>query len=226
MTTYSVLQNRIAREVRTISTAAASGIESDIQSAILSAVAHYARDRFYFNTKTATFSTVVGQEYYSSSDLADIATLVTIDSLQVTIDGTKRPIGVRDFDTIDDAQDGNVTGDPEFFAYYKQNIRFYPIPNAVRTITAALVYRLAALSVAGDSNAWTTDAEELIRCRAKADLYENLLKEYDAADRMKMRCAEVLSTLKRETRLRNSNGILRMDPALVAAGGYNIYSDR
>jgi hypothetical protein len=115
-----------------------------------------------------------------------------------------------------------VKARPYYYAYYKQNIRLYPIPDAVYTITLAYVYKLTALSDGGDSNAWTTDAEELIRCRAKADLYGHLLKEYDAADRMTMREQEIFRSLKRETRLRRSNNVLRADDALVAPSGYDI----
>lgn len=222
MSTFVILQNRISYEVRTISAASSSGIESQIQSAILSAVAHYAREPFYFNTKTNTFSTVANQEYYSSSDLADIATLVNIQAMTATVNSTKLPIKSLDFETIDDWQTGAVKARPDYYAYYKQNIRLYPIPDAVYTITLAYVYKLTALSASSDSNAWTTDAEELIRCRAKADLYTNLLKEYDAADRMTARENEILRSLKRETRLRRSNNLLRVDQALVTPSGYDI----
>lgn len=222
MTDYVTLQNRIAMEVRTISTAAASDIGAQIKAAILSAVAHYERDEFWFNTTTNTFSTVADREYYSSSDLADIATTPKIISMTVTLNGVKLPVRCMDFRKIDEWQTGGVKGLPRYFAHFKQNIRLYPIPDDAYTVTMAYVDRLTALSSDGDSNAWTTDGEELIRCHAKADLYENLLKEYDAADRMRVRCAQVYSQLKRETRLRRSNDILRVDDALVAPQGYII----
>jgi hypothetical protein len=225
MSTYIILRNRIAREVSTITTAAATPYSAEIASAVLSAVQHYAREPFYFNTKTNTFNTAQDQEYYSSSDLADIATLVQIHTLTHTLSSIKTPLRPMPFADIDDAQTGSVTSAPKFFAYYKQNIRLYPIPDAVYVMTMAYAYKLAALSADGDSNAWTTDAEELIRCRAKADLYGHLLKEYDAADRMTMREQQIFSSLKRETRLRRSNNVLRVDAALVAPGAYNINTD-
>jgi hypothetical protein len=226
MTTYVALQNRISMEIRTISAASSSGIQDQIKAAILSAVAFYAREPFFFNTTTGTFNTVVDREYYSSSDFSDLTNVVTINSMSVTQNGVKRPVKPLDFVKIDDAQTGEVKAIPEYYAYYKQNIRLYPIPDAVYTMTLAYVYKLTALSLDADSNAWTTDAEELIRCHAKADIYENLLKEYDAADRMKLRAAQVMASLKRETRLRRSNNMLRVDDALVTPSGYDIYSDR
>lgn len=222
MTTYVILRNRIADDVRAVSTAAASDISTQIASEVLSAVAYYARERFYFNTTTGTFSTVANQEYYSSSDLADIATLSHIDTMTVTHNSIKVPVKPMDFGKIDEWQTGAVKALPRYFAYYKQNIRLYPIPDAVYTITMAYVDKLTALSADGDSNAWTTDAEELIRSRASWKLFTNIVRNQERAAIAKAQEIEALASLKRETRMRRSNGILRVDEMLVTPGGFNI----
>ena len=222
MTTFVILRNRIADDVRSISTAAATDIATQISAEVLSAVAYYARERFYFNTKTNTFSTVASQEYYSSSDLADIATLVHIDSMKVTLGSSKLKVTPMDFELMDALQDGNVKALPSNFAYYKQNIRLYPIPDAVYTVTMAYHYKLAELSADGDSNAWTTDAEELIRSRASWKLFSNVVRNIERATMAKGQELEALAALKRETRMRRSNNLLRVDEALVGAGGFNI----
>jgi hypothetical protein len=121
--------------------------------------------------------------------------------MSVTQNSIELPVKPLPFETIDTAQTGQDIARPDYFAYYKQNIRLYPIPDAVYTMTMAYVYKLTALSSGSDSNAWTTDAEELIRCRAKADLYGHL---------------------QRETRLRRSNNMLRVDDALVMPSAYDI----
>ena len=225
MTTYVTIRNRISDDVRSVSTAASSDISSQIAAEVLSAVAFYAREPFYFNTKTNTFSTVANQEYYSSSDLADIATLVKIFTLTVTQNSIKMPVKPISFADIDDAQTGEVKARPAYYAYFKQNIRLYPIPDAVYTMTMAYVYKLAALSADGDSNAWTTDAEELIRARASRRLYENVVRNTGRAEIARMQEAEALAALKRETRMRTSPAILRVDQALVTPAGYNIQTD-
>jgi hypothetical protein len=225
MTTYVILRNRIADDVRSVSTAAASDISTQIASEVLSAVAFYAREPFYFNTVTGTFSTVADQEYYSSSALADIATLSKIDAMTVTQNSIKSPIRSIAFQDIDDAQSGAVKGLPRVFAYYKQNIRFYPIPDAVYTITMAYVDKLTALSADGDSNAWTTDAEELIRARASRRLFETIVRNVERATIAGAQEQEALRALKRETRLRRSNNVLRVDAALVSRGGYDIRTE-
>jgi hypothetical protein len=233
MTTYVIMQNRISDEAASVSAASSSLYETQIQRSILSAVAHYARERFYFNTKTNTFSTVADQEYYSSSDFSDLANLVEIHGMTVTHGSTKLPLKSMDFQPINDGQSGSVKGLPRYYAYYKQNLRLYPIPDAVYTMTVAYLYKLTALSASSDSNAWTTDAEELIRNRAKADLRCNVMKVDDAiGERRELGRAgkpfysydeeSAYRALKRETRLRMNNGILRIDEALVAPRGYNI----
>lgn len=226
---YVTLQNRIAQETRDTSTAAATDIEGRIQEAILSAIKFYESSRFYFNQTTGTFSTVAAQEYYSSTDLADIPNLITIDSMKLTLsDGTsKQDIDAVPFETMDASQNGLVTGDPEYFAYYKQQIRLYPIPTAVRTVTMSYHYRLTALSAASDSNAWTDDAEDLIRNRAASEIWDKIVKEYAAADRCRIWEKQALDGLKEETRLRRSSPKLRTDEvaALDRRGRHaNIYS--
>ena len=84
------------------------------------------------------------------------------------------------------------------------------------------VYKLTALSADGDSNAWTTDAEELIRARASRRLYENVVRNVERATIAAAQEQEALRVLKRETRMRRSNAVLRVDDMLVTPTGYNI----
>jgi len=202
MTTYLVMQNRIANEVRNISTAASSDIQSEIQSAIKSAIAHYERERFYFSElRSETFNTVDGQEFYGSADNANIPNIAHIDSLTMTINSTQRwVLKEREWDWIERYNfDTSFEGDPEYYAYYGRQIRLGPIPNTARTIRISGIWRLTALSADGDSNVWTTEAEELIRSRAKWDIWRNVLKEEQQAQIAKATEGEAYAALKRET---------------------------
>lgn len=234
MTDFGTMQDRIANEV--YQTADATNLSgglttAQVQSAIQSAIKHYEREEFWFNQTTGTFATVADQEYYTSSDLADIATLVRIDSMKGTLGSTKLNIEQTTFEKIDDWQNGSVTAFPRHFAYYKENIRLYPIPDDAYTITMAWLKRFSALSADGDTNAWVDDAEELIRQRASADIRINILLDEGArAEARSLFGSGFLSVmeqpayaaLKRETRLRRSNDRLGVDQALVSAGGYDI----
>lgn len=222
MGSFVNMQDRIADEVRDASTAAASDIEARIQAAILSAIKFYERKRFYFNQDTDTFSTVIGQANYGSAALAAIPNIITIDSMKLTLsDGTsKDDIVPVTYETIDAADDGTQSGDPGYFSYYQQQIRLFPLPSAVRTVTISFVYRLTALSAAGDSNAWTDDAEELIRNRAASEIWDKVLKEEARADRCRIWEQQALDALMSETRLRRGPVKLRTDElAALSRGG-------
>jgi len=212
---YAAMQARILDEVQDAS------LGSQVQLAIQTAIKSYERQRFYFNARTATFATVVGQEYYGASALADIPAIIAIDAAKVTLDGCDRKLAPAAFAAIDAAQDGTVVGDPTDFAYWGQQIRLFPKPSAVRTVTLAYVYRLAALAAGGDTNAWMTDGEELIRQRAKRVLALDVLMEDAMAQRAAALEAEALAALLAETRRRLSNGLLRSELP-VARDGFSI----
>ena len=207
MTTYVEMQTLIADELLDSGAITVAQIKSKIQSAIR----HYQRKPFYFNQKKAsTFSTVASQEYYTSTDLADIPNILKFDGF--VIGSSKNPVKKVDFDTIDALQTGTVTGEPIWYAYYNQKIRLYPIPNAVYTATLAYVYRLTALSADGDTNAWVdeVDAEELIRQSAKRLIALDILHSDEIAIRCFNREAEVFDELKAET-MRRGETELRVD---------------
>lgn len=215
MANYGDLKARIADEL------ADSTISSQIILAIDTAIKHYERKEFYFNTKTGTFSTVVGQEWYGTAANADIPNLVKIISMTRTVQGYKRPIDIVPFTEIDKWQDNAATGDPEAAAYFNKQIRLYPLPNSVVTVTMAYVYRLDALDADADENAWTSDAEELIRQKAKAIVAADVLRDadiYQAATEME-RIA--YNALRSESR--RSVRLLQTD---FGGGRYNIYTDR
>lgn len=225
MSTYIQVQDQLADEIRPGATAAtiAGGVtQAQLKTAILNAVRYYERRLFYFNQKTATFSTVKDQEYYSSTDLADIANLIQIQAMKVTVNGSKLNMAEATFGQIDADQDGAVKSFPKFYAYFKQNLRFFPIPDAVYTITMAHHYRLAALSADADTNVWTTEAEEMIRNRARAGIAANKLRNDNMAARAKAQEIDALDALLKETRLRLHSGLLRVDAALVAGRPFNI----
>lgn len=215
MTTYATMRARIADEIID------SNLTTQINRAIQSAIAHYERQRFYWNTRVNdTFALVAGQEYYGAADLAAIPYLLAIDDMYATISGTRYQIVPVTFEEIAADQDGNVALDPPYrYAYHAQQIRMFPIPSAARTVTMADHYRLTALSADGDSNAWTTDAEELIRCHAKMLIATDVTGDDGMATKMAARLPGLLATLKRETRLRRSVRELRMPPGMPVGGG-------
>lgn len=204
MSDYGTMQARIADEL------ARTDLTTQIQRAIQSAIKIYERERFYFNEATATFSTVANQEYYGTSDLADIATLVEIDAVKLTVNGRSYPLVERDFAYLDAVSTtASYTGDPSDYAYFKLQIRLYPIPNAARTITLAYIKRFTTLSASGDTNAWMTDGEEMVRMRAKADLFVNVIRSPEEAALCHEGELIAYTALTNETTRRITSGSLR-----------------
>ncbi len=171
MTTYGIMQDRIANEV------ARSNLASEIRDAIQSAIRHYQGERFWFNENTATFLTVAGQEYYGAPAHADIPNIVEMDAAKVTVNGIDSPLAPRDFAYLDAVRGSTAhRGAPTDYAIYNQQIRLYPVPDAVYTCTAAYVRLLGTVSQTASANAWFVEGEELIRSRAKRDLFRHVIR--------------------------------------------------
>lgn len=204
MATYGDMQNRIADELDR------SDLASQIKKAIVSAVKHYERKSFYFSETSFTFSTVAGQRNYGSADAAAIATSPSIDRLNGTFYSLRQDLTKKPFAEIDQ-KTGILSfrAWPEEWAYYAQQIWLYPIPDAAYTITAYDVPRLTELSADADFNAWTNDAEELIRSRAKLDLLRNVIRGVDMAEEITLlrgQEEDALNALITETANRKGTG--------------------
>lgn len=201
MTTYGTMQTRIGTEL------VRSDLSSEIQSAIQSAIRYYERTLFYFNEAIATSTTVDGQRYYAlPSDF------VEMESIKVTLPGSSYqnllPRTFRELEEMDLESSGHE-GYPDFYSLFGEQFRLYPVPNGSYTLTLAYIRELPSLSVSSDSNAWMTDAEALIRYRAKWDLYLNVIHEKELADAMKEAEREEFMSLRNRTTNTNSTGRIR-----------------
>lgn len=205
MGTYLDLQTAIATDLTR------SELGDQIKSAILDAVEHYETDRFYFNvTRSLTFSTVVGQAAYGASDLAQIPYIIGLDALFLIDSG--RPYALDkyeadEFEWLQSTSTGN--GRPCAYTYIDSQILLWPAPVAVYTIRPHMHYKLTELSADSDTNAWTTDAEQLIRCHAKLLLYSNLLEDTEGMQRMSVQIQSHKDRLDYKTAARMATGRIR-----------------
>ena len=205
--TYGDMQSRIADELDR------SDLTTQIQRAILTAVAFYERQPFWFAESSFTFDTVAGQELYDSNDAAAIATAPTIERLNGNFFGLRTPMIKRPWEYIDNISTLTTSkATPRDWAYRAYQIRVYPIPDRVYTITAYYTPRLTAMSSNTDSNAWTNDAEALIRTRAKIDLIMNVIRGPDMMEELtvlRMQEQEELHALRMETARRKATGYIQ-----------------
>lgn len=171
------------------------------------AIAHYEVERFWWNEARAlTFNTVANQRNYTSADAADIPQILLFDAVTLTRSAS-------DLYTLDKADwlsfeeinaDGATTGAPYRYAYFSESIWLDPVPDAAYAVRVAGVFKLAALTADGQSNAWTTlgAGEELIRNRAKALFYINYTRDDENGSRCLQQAEAAYLRLKNSTQRR------------------------
>ncbi len=160
---------------------------SPIKNAIASAISKWEREKFYFNEAYTVpwFTTVAGQELYTSADTASIATTPDIDVLNIHISANRYEMKKRNWDYLERMSINLANrGQPFDWAYFAEQIKLYPIPDNAYEITASRVARADALTDDGDSNVWTTDAYDLIRSEAKLILAMEVIHDATLAKEM------------------------------------------
>lgn len=202
MGTLADLKSRIALEL------ARTDLSAQIANAINDAIKFYGRERFWFNqSRNITFITVDGQQAYGAPDQVLIPSLIKIDD--IFFSDEKYPLdrySATDFEMLTGG--GTANGRPCAYTYTDNQIFLYPTPNAAYTLRLYAHYRLPVLAD-GDANAWTDDAEELIRTHAKQILYLDSLEDDQGAARMGVKIPEMLSVLRAETSARMGTGRIR-----------------
>lgn len=196
------LQNRIALDLTR------PDLTSQIANAVSDAIKLYERSRFWFNvTRSLTFSTVVNQAAYTASDLAQIPLIVRIENLFLYMPGTIYELDRYEPASFEYLIGGNTgPGKPTAFTYVDQTLMLWPTPAAVYTLRPHMHYKFAPLVAPTDTNAWCTDAEELIRTHAKLILYTDVLEDADGMQRMQAKIQTLKDKLDYETSARTATG--------------------
>lgn len=200
---YRTMIDRIAEEIRR------HNMGAHIRRAIQSAIQHYEGEHFFFNEARATATTVRGQNFYTLP--VDFVYTVGKEPLTIVRSGRAIDMEQREWDHLQQVDDGVQQGPPSEWAYFEEQFRLWPIPDSEYTLTLAYVKRLTALNLDTDTNAWVTDAEELIRARAKADLYLNVIHDFEKAGLM----GSVVEMA--QTRLKNMTGRKKLSGKLTAS---------
>lgn len=155
---------------------------TDIADAINTAIAAYQGERFRFSTTIPnapqTFSTVAGRYIYTSADNANISSLLKIDYVFIQIGNTLQELARTSAeDVILYNQVNTMQGQPSSYAYEGNQLLLAPVPSDVWTITLGLFKAVAAPATDAETgNPWMTDAELLIRSRAKYELAVHRLR--------------------------------------------------
>jgi len=172
VTTLAILKARIGSEIRR------PALTTQIADAITSAITALEDRRYLFDeTRTVSFSTVAGQEFYTQADSAFIPRLQKIDYIKILIGGQMRPVYPEAPACIEEMNyNGTQQGEPVVYCYYGEQLRFGYVPSDVWTIRIGGVIRMPAPASDSEAdNPWMTKAERAVRCRAKYELYEHVL---------------------------------------------------
>ena len=205
MSTFAAMKTRIVDEtLRDDLTATQLG------NAINDAIKQWEGERFKFNEKRYQILTVASTEYYdlSGSTLLTSAgaavgtgeALLELDDITATVNSQPYRLVPRTQQHVNEWQSSSYTGQPADFTLYGAQLRLFPIPDAVYTLNLMGLARLAPnpLSADGDTNAWMTEGEPLIRAHAKMLLYRDVLRDNDGAGLAVEQMKEAEHMLKRK----------------------------
>lgn len=205
MTDFGTMQENISRDLRR------DGLTADIKDAIHRSIKFYEGDRFLFNEGEASAVTSTGVALYTLPiDYREA------DSFKITYDsaGNSYILRGRTYQYINEI-DINITsgwGQPTEYATYRDQLRLYPVPDAIYTITLAYQKDLTDVSASSSTaatNAWMTEGSNLIRAKAMAYIFRYRLRNVSMALEMDREALLERSRLKQKTNRQIATGFFR-----------------
>ncbi len=173
---FGTINNRIADEL-----VRPDLLASHIPLAVNDAIKEAAGNRFWFNeVRSLSFDTVPGQAYYQQ-----LSELTKIDAFWIVINGQRRNMEVAnqlDVNCWNEGQD-NITGEPAFYSRYGDGVELWMTPREVWRVYVDGVTRFSELVIASDESPYLIEGERYIRALAKANLLENVIRDFGEADR-------------------------------------------
>ena len=170
MSTYKEMQDKIALDYLNQTT-----LIPETKRAITSAIRCYEGRRFWFNETQSTVALVASQTYLSvPSDF------LFLDRLEVTSSGKSSRLDQTTFDAIRNMNLDGTTGVPTSFAYRGDRFALGVAPDSAYAATVYYIHSLPTLSADSDTNAWTTEAFNLIVHAAALDLMTGVLQVSDS----------------------------------------------
>jgi hypothetical protein len=200
----TALKARIASELHR------SDLTAAIASAITTAISYYRSKRFEFNELQASFNTVADQESYTSGDTGFPTDLGEIDTIRITVSGTRyllAPVSFAELQALSTTT--TATGRPTRFSWYAQTLFMNPIPDAVYSVLVSYQQRKSAPAYDGDtSTVWTNQCEALIRACAKKLICRDVTRDAQGFQAAQAAEAEALAVLERESlQLQDEGGL-------------------
>lgn len=168
--TQGDMKTRIAGEL------GRSNLTSEIADAITTAISAYQKERFRFSDAVpnapVTFNTVAGRYIYTSADNANISTLFNFDYVLMTIGASVQQLVQWTPDELKlYIQAQTMAGQPGWYAYEGNQLMLAPVPSDVYPVELGIFKNILAPATDIEAgNPWMTDAELMIRARAKYEI--------------------------------------------------------
>jgi hypothetical protein len=201
--------------------------ETAVKRALISAMRHYRYHHFWFNEGVATFQTILSKQSYKANDGSDDdyevntfpSDLLRPVQIYMKISDRWHNLEGVTFDEIRwNVPTDSVEGYPDEWAWFNEQMWFAPVPNGAYTVRIDYVRDVglptyqyqggvwtfyknevtAELLSDTYTNEWIVHAEELIRARAKADLFVNYYKDDANASRAASVETVALSELRKQ----------------------------
>ena len=205
MSTYSEIKADIADEVNR------TDLTAQIEKSILRAITFYQSDRFWFSEERSEGQTEIGEPYYPLPQ-----DFVKAISFSIVKDKRNYPLRPRTIDVIHSNADGNITDTPIFYSIIDEQIRVYPIPNEALQLILIYYKELTLPQDADDELEWTLDiTEQLIRYRAKKELYFNYLHDVAMFQVCASMEAEIYAKMKERNILHVFSGHLEKEDSII-----------
>ena len=205
MSTFSEIKADIADEVNR------TDLTTQIEKSILRAITFYQSDRFWFSEERSEGQTEIGEPYYPLPQ--DFVKAV---SFAIVKDKRNHPLSPRTIDFIHSNADENVTDTPKVYSIIDEQIRLFPTPNEALQLILIYYKELTLPQDDADELGWTLDiTEQLIRYRAKKELYFNYLHDIAMFQVCGSMEAEIYAKMKERYVQHASSGRLEKEDSII-----------
>lgn len=204
MTTLATMKTRIEDEI------GRADLPAQIENAINEAIEFYQKQRFYWNERNdVAFHTVATQAAYAASDDPFIPVAYDVDDVFVTVSGDEYRIKRIDPTQWRLLNNSSTQGQPYQYSYFNRTAYLYPVPDQAYQIRMVGLFKIDAPASDDESdNPWVTDAEALIRHRAKMLLFRDVLMEAERAALCAKAEADALYSLRAVTSSMTRTGLI------------------
>ena len=187
MTTLLDLKTRIIAEM--VRDDLSDDLADQLLIHIQRACEYYSDEKFWFNSIIASAVTVAG------------TATVDVPATMRRVDRVSIPAYYTDLVevTLGDLRADTTQGVPAGYAYYNDALKFYPVPDAVYTLSLQGLAKVAAPAIDADTSIWTNEAQDLIVARTKMTLYRGQFRDTEGTQLAIAETQESFGKLKRET---------------------------